>query len=65
MAKNKPGGGDGIYIPAYRARALATHLKRIVEKAGCDPSDLRTANALRLAKADLRTLYKLLGHDRQ
>lgn len=65
MAKNKPGGGDGIYIPAYRARALATHLRRIIEKAGCNPSDLRTANALRLAKADLRYIDKLFDYGRR
>lgn len=66
MNKNKTSrGGGGITIPAYKARALAAHLRRIVGKAGCDPSDTRTANALRLAKIDLKTLDKLLGYDRR
>lgn len=59
------GSPDTIAVPAYRARSMAAHLKRITERACCDPSDTRTANALRLAKADLRTLEKLLGYDRR
>lgn len=48
-------------IPAYFLKSLYTHYKRIAENARCDPSDTRTANALRLAKSDLRKLDKILN----
>lgn len=49
-----------MQIPDYKAKALYAHLKRIVECAKYDPTDTKTANALRLAKGDLRTLEKYL-----
>lgn len=50
-----------MQIPDYKAKALYAHLKRIVECVKYDPADTRTANALRLAKGDLRTIEKLLN----
>ena len=47
-----------MQIPEYKAKALYAHLKRIVECAKCDSTDTKTANALRLAKVDLRWLEK-------
>ncbi|MBD5367220.1 MAG: hypothetical protein HDR82_09545 [Bacteroides sp.] len=52
-----------MQIPDYKAKALIAHLRRIVEHALSDPADTRMANALRLAKSDLRTLEKLLPRD--
>lgn len=49
-----------MQIPDYKAEALYRHLKRIVECAKYDPADTRTANALRLAKGDLRILKKII-----
>lgn len=50
-----------MQIPDYKAKALYTHLKRIVENVRCDPSDTRTVNSLRLARRDLRDLEKILS----
>lgn len=38
-------------------------MKRIIENATCDTRDTRTVNALRLAKADLRKLEKIIQDD--
>lgn len=45
-------------IPQYRLREWHRHLKRITENATCDPGDTRTANALRLARKDLREMER-------
>ena len=45
-------------IPDYKAKALYTHLRRILGNVKCDPADTRTFNALRLARQDLRDLEK-------
>ena len=45
-----------MQIPQYRLREWAAHLKRILDNAMCDPSDDRTANALRMARKDLRRM---------
>lgn len=47
-------------IPEYRLKEWRTHLKRIVDNAKCDPSDTKTANAIRLAKKDLRRMDNYL-----
>lgn len=49
-----------IPIPEYRLREIHRHLSRIAAHASCDNADLRTVNALRLARKDLRTLEKYL-----
>lgn len=43
--------------------SLYRHMKRIIENATCDPRDTRTVNAMRLAKADLRKLEKIIQDD--
>lgn len=45
-----------MQIPRYRLREWAAHMKRIVDNATCDPGDYRTANALRMARKDLRRM---------
>lgn len=47
-------------IPVYLLREWYSHLRRIVENATCRPSDTRTANALRLARKDLRRIERYL-----
>lgn len=54
-----------MQIPYYRVKVLRVHLKRILEHAKCAPGDTRTANAIRLAKEDLRVLEKLLSNERR
>lgn len=52
-------------IPEYRLKEWRSHLKRIVENVKCDPSDTKTANAIRLARKDLRRMDKYLeGNDK-
>ncbi len=54
-----------MQIPEYRLREWRTHLKRIVDNAVCDPSDTRTANAVRMARKDLQRMEKYLTeHDK-
>lgn len=48
-------------IPQYLIREWHSHLKRIVNNVSCDPSDSRTANALRLARKDLRRMEQILN----
>ena len=50
-----------MQIPDYLIKAIHGHYKRIVENAKCAPSDTKTANALRLAKGDLRKLEKIIN----
>ena len=54
-----------IEIPDYRLREWHTHLLRIVENAVCDPSDTRTANALRMARKDLCRMEKYIKNTNQ
>lgn len=51
-----------ISIPEYRLREICRHLSRITTHACCDNADLRTVNALRLARKDLRMLEKYLNN---
>lgn len=47
-------------IPPYLLREWYGHYRRIVENAVFKPSDTRTADALRLARKDLRRMEKYL-----
>lgn len=47
-------------IPTYIIREWHSHIRRIAENATCDPSDTRTANALRLARKDIRRMERYL-----
>lgn len=47
-------------IPDYRARALLSRLRRIISRAELPPGDYRTADAVRLVKADMRWIEKRL-----
>lgn len=49
-----------MQIPRYRLREWAAHLKRILDNATCDLSDYRTANALRMARKDLRRMEQYI-----
>lgn len=55
-----------MQIPEYRLREWHTHLKRILENAECDRNDTRTADAIRLAKKDLRRMERYIdnGNDK-
>ena len=44
------------YIPVWFLGFLIGRLKRVLEHAICDPSDTRTANAMRLLEHDLQKL---------
>lgn len=63
-----PGGYGAVFkqknmkteIPLYVLRDWHRHLSRIVEYATCDPSDTRTANAMRLVRKDLRRMERYL-----
>lgn len=48
-------------IPLYALREWHRHLARIVGNVTCDPSDTRTANALRMARRDLRRMDKYIS----
>ncbi|WP_305156154.1 hypothetical protein [uncultured Muribaculum sp.] len=52
-------------IPLYRAKALRNHLKRVASHAVAAANDHRTADALRLAIADVRWLEKLIARYEQ
>ena len=45
-------------IPRYKVDSLIRHLERIVTHCRAEPSDSRTANALRLLRKDLAELRK-------
>lgn len=47
-------------IPLYVLQDWQRHLKRIVENARCSSNDVRTINAIRLAKKDLRRMERYL-----
>lgn len=47
-----------MQIPEYIILATYNHLKRIVDNAKCERADTRTANAIRLARTDLKRLEK-------
>lgn len=55
-----------MQIPEYRLREWHTHLKRILENAECDRNDTRTADAMRMAKKDLRRMERYIdnGNDK-
>lgn len=48
-------------IPEYVIREWRRHLERILDNTTCDPSDNRTANALRMARKDLRRMDKYIS----
>lgn len=50
-------------IPLYVLRDWQRHLSRIVEYATCDPSDTRTANALRMARRDVARLGRIIDNN--
>lgn len=52
-----------MVIPTYIAKAVYSHYKRIVDNARVDKSDIRTLNAMRLAKKDLQRLIKFIEND--
>lgn len=49
-----------MQIPDYRLREWAAHLRRIVDNATCDSDDYRTANALRMARKDLKRMERYI-----
>lgn len=50
-------------IPHYVLRDWHRHLSRVLDNVTCDPSDTRTANALRLAHKDLRRMERYLQNN--
>lgn len=51
------------YIPVWFLGFLIGRIKRVLEHAICDPSDTRTANAMRLLGHDLQKLKAY--HDKE
>lgn len=47
-------------IPLYLIAGWYRHLKRIAECARSESNDIKTTNALRLARKDLRSMEKYL-----
>lgn len=50
-----------MQIPDYIVKAVYAHYRRIAARSKADPGDHRTADALRLAKEDLRRLGKYVN----
>lgn len=50
-----------IPVPEYLLLEWLRHFRRIAERAVCDSSDTKTANALRLARKDVRRMESMLG----
>lgn len=51
---------EAMDIPSHILLGWQSHMKRVAGHAACDPSDTRTANALRLLRRDLRTMERYL-----
>lgn len=49
-----------MQVPDYIMKAIYAHYKRIAQNATCPAQDIRTRNAFRLSKADLRKLENLI-----
>ena len=47
-------------ISRYLLTAVYTHYKRLAEHARVDSSDIRTLNALRLARKEIQQIRKLI-----
>ena len=47
---------NAIHIPRYKLREWLSRYRRIADHAIIDPSDSRTANALRLARKDIAAI---------
>ena len=54
-----------MQIPDHIISALLPRLRRIADHALCSPLDTRTANALRLLRADIARLEKLRAKSKQ
>lgn len=52
-------------IPDYFLAGLYAHYRRIVEHSYHDPADYRTADALRLARKELRRLERCLNYGKK
>ena len=54
-----------ITIPMYFLKAIERRLSALCRGAKCDRSDLRTANAQRMARKDLRRLRHIISENEQ
>lgn len=52
-------------IPDYFLAGLYAHYRRIVEYSRHDPGDFRTADAMRLARKELRRLERYLNYGKK
>lgn len=52
-----------VEIPLYILRQWHSHFRRIAERATCDRSDTRTANALRMAAKDVARLARIIDNN--
>lgn len=50
-------------IPLYVLRDWHRHLSRVLDNVSCDPSDTRTANALRMARRDVARLGRMIDNN--